>query len=66
MEHIHNTRTVFSEKSKMVSFASPIMRNTVVFSARSRFPAKLICCIAFESASSPVCLNLLRSTYNVY
>ena len=36
----------------MVSFASSIMKNIVVFYARCRFSGKLIICIAFESASS--------------
>ena len=56
MEHIHNTFTVPCEKSKTVSFASSIMKNIVAPSARSRFPAKLICCIAFGSALSAYCL----------
>ena len=50
--NIHNTFTVLCEKSKTVSFASSIMKNIVPFSARSRFPINLICCIAFGSASS--------------
>ena len=56
MEHIHNTLTVPCEKSKMVSFASLIMKNIVAPAAQSRFPVKLICCIAFGSASSGSCL----------
>ena len=54
MEHNYNTCTVSYEKSKMVSFASSIMKDIVVFPAQSRFvnPVKLICCIAFGSASS--------------
>ena len=40
MEHIHNTLTVPSEKSKMVSFASSIMKNIVAPAARYRFPVK--------------------------
>ena len=39
----------------MVSLASSIMKN-FVFLSRSRFAAKLICCIAFGSASSAWCL----------
>ena len=39
--------TVPCEKSKFVSFASAIVKKIVAYSARSRFPAKLICCIAF-------------------
>ena len=44
------------EKSKTVSLASPIMKNICVFPFRFRFPVKLICCIAFGSASSFCCL----------
>ena len=43
--------TVPCEKSKTTSFASSIMRNILASSGQSRFPAKLICCIAFGSAS---------------
>ena len=56
MEHIHNTPTVHCEKSKMASFASSIMKNTVAPPARPRFLAKLICCIVLGSASSSCCL----------
>ena len=56
MEHINNIFTVSCEKSKTVSYASSIMKNIVAPSARSRFPVKLICCIAFGSASSYCCL----------
>ena len=52
---IYNTFTVPCEKSKTVSFASSIMKN-VVFPGQSRFPVKLICCIAFGSTSSSYCL----------
>ena len=55
MEHIHNPFAVPSEKSKTASFASSIMENIVAPSARSRFSVKLICCIAFGSASSTCC-----------
>ena len=44
------------EKSKMVSFASSIMKNIVVISSHSRFQVRLICCIAFSSAPSACCL----------
>ena len=37
--------TVPCEKSKTVSFASSIMKNTAAFWAK--FPVKLICCIVF-------------------
>ena len=36
----------------MVSFDSSIMKKIVLFSARSRFPVRLICCAAFGSASN--------------
>ena len=52
MEHIHKTFTAPCEKSKTFSFPSSIMKNIVAPSARSRFPLKLICCIAFGSASN--------------
>ena len=55
-KHNYNTCTVSYEKSKMVSFASSIIKDIVVFPAQSRFPVKLICCIAFGSASSAYCL----------
>ena len=51
-DDIHKTLTVSCEKSKMVYFASSIMKNIVASSSQSRFPVKLICCIAFGSASS--------------
>ena len=54
--NIHNTFTVPWEKSKMVSFGSSIKKNIVAHSARSRFPLKLICYIAFGSVSSACCL----------
>ena len=55
-ESFHDTLTVPCEKSKTFSFASSIMKNIVVPSARSRFPVKLICCTAFGSTSSAGCL----------
>ena len=47
-----------SSLRKMVFFASSVMKNIVVFAIgyRARFPIKLICCIAFGSASSACCL----------
>ena len=45
-----------NEKSKMVSFASSIVKNIVVVPSRSRFAVKLIRCIAFGSASRACCL----------
>ena len=47
------------EKSTADSLASLIMKDIIVFPARSRFPVKLICCIPFGSASSACCF--LRS-----
>ena len=55
VEHIHNTFTILCEKSKTVYFTSSVMENIVEPSARSRLPVKLICCIAFGSASSYCC-----------
>ena len=52
MEHIHNTLTSPSEKSKMDSLASSILKNIVTAAVWSRFLVKLIFCIAFGSASS--------------
>ena len=44
------------ERSKMVSFASSVMKNIIVFPPRPKFVVKLICCVAFGSASSTYCL----------
>ena len=59
VEHIHNTFTVPCEKSKIVSFASSIIKNIAMFPSRSRFVVKLICCIAFGSVS--IAYSLLKS-----
>ena len=48
--------TVSSEKSNMVYFVSLIMKNIVSPFAWSRFPVKLICCIAYGLAWSAFCL----------
>ena len=48
--------SVSCEKSKMVSFASSIMKNIVAPSSRYSLPVKLICGIALGSASSVCCL----------
>ena len=56
-DEIHNTPTVLCKKSKIVSFVSSIMKNMVVFPPRSKFPVKLICWIAFGSASSACCYH---------
>ena len=53
---MYNTLTVPCEKSKIVPFASSIMKNIVVFPTRSKFSEKLSCCIAFGSASRAGCL----------
>ena len=53
---IHNTLTVLCEKSKMISFAFSIMKKIAMLPSRSKFAVKLICCIAFESASNVYCL----------
>ena len=56
MEHIYYTLTLFCEKTKMVSLASLIMKNIIVFPIQSKFPIKLICCVALGSATSVFCL----------
>ena len=57
---LYNTPTVPCKKSKIVSFTSSILKNIVVLSltplTQFRFPPKLTCCIAFESALSGCCL----------
>ena len=55
-DDIHNSFTVPCEKSKVVSFASSIMKNIGLFPRRSRFAVKLTLCIASGSASSACCL----------
>ena len=57
-DDIYNILTVPCEKSKTVSFTSSVMKNIVVssFPSQARSPVKLICCIAFRSASSACCL----------
>ena len=55
-DNIHNTLTVSCEKSKMFSFTSSIMKNLTQLFAPLRFPVKLICCVAFGSASIACCL----------
>ena len=61
-EYFYNTLAVPFEKPKIVYFVSSMMKNIVFFPAHSRFPAHLICCIGFGSASSVCCL--LRSIAN--
>ena len=53
---MHNTFTVTCKRFKMVSFASSIMKYSSVCAAQSRFLLKLICSMAFGSASSAYCL----------
>ena len=48
----HNNLIALFEKSRTVSFASSIMKNIVEAPALPRSSVKLICCIAFGSASS--------------
>ena len=55
-DDIHNTLTAPCEKSKIVSFASSIMKNINLLLVPLRFPVKLIYCNAFGSASSACCL----------
>ena len=50
MNHLQKFLTVSFEKFKTVSFAFSIMKNIAAFF--SGFPVKLICYIAFGSASS--------------
>ena len=52
----HNIFTALFEKSKTYFFASLIMTNVYVSPARSRFPVKLVSCIAFGLTSSFSCL----------
>ena len=47
-----NEYKIRCEKSKMVSFASWILKMIALFPSGSRLPVNLIWCIAFGSASS--------------
>ena len=51
-----NALTVPYEKSKILSVGSSVRKSISLFPPRSRFPVKLICCIAFGSASRARCL----------
>ena len=53
-----NKFTVPCKKAKK-SFASSIMKIIVAPSSRTRFPVKLICCIAFGLTSSACCLLVI-------
>ena len=46
------TLSKLCKKFKEVSYTSTKMNNIAVFSARSRFPVKKTCCVAFGSVSS--------------
>ena len=48
---MYSTPTVPCEKSKIISFASSIMKNIIVFPAWSKFAVKFVCSIAFGSTS---------------
>ena len=48
----YNVLTVSFKNFKIVYFNCSRMKNIAVIRGRSRFPIKLICCIAFVSASS--------------
>ena len=43
MQHIYNTFTVPSEKTKTISFAFSRMKNTLVYPGLYKFALKLIC-----------------------
>ena len=69
---IHNTLTVPNQKSKIASFNSSVMKNIDLLFSLSRFPIKLICCIAFGSVSSACCflksiaiILCFRNNYNL-
>ena len=47
VEHVYNTLSGSCENFKIAYFTLSVMRNTIVFPARSRFPVKLICCVTF-------------------
>ena len=57
------TFTVSCEKSKTISFASSIKKNNAA--CWPKFPAKLICCIAFGSASSACVYFAIIYCYNL-
>ena len=61
----YNTSTGPFEKSKIVFFASLVMKNTVMTSSQVSFPVKLFCCIAFQWESSIIYWNLLVPTYSI-
>ena len=67
VEHIRKKFTASFEESKIVYFTALIMKHMVAPAKfRSKFQAKLICCITFGSPSSACyLLNLVRS-YNSF
>ena len=52
VKYIYNILPIPCQKSKMVSFGTSRMKSIVIISGQSRFPGKLICYIAFGSAST--------------
>ena len=59
---VYNTFTFLYEKYRIVSLTSSKIKSKILFPALSRFPIRLVCCIAFGSASSASCL--LKSIAN--
>ena len=51
-DDFYNTYTVSCEKLKMGFFTFSIIKNNDLSLPPSKFPVKLICCIAFQSAAS--------------
>ena len=64
-KHVYKTLMVPCEKSKMVSFASSVTKKIVAFAGLSKFPVKLIYCIALGSVLSVFCL-LNSCAVNLY
>ena len=60
----NKTPLVYFGKSKAVSFAPSIMKSICALQAWSRFPVKLIYCIAFGSACS-FCSSLKSVAINL-
>ena len=66
-KQICNTFSVPCEKSKIISFASSVLKNIVVFSFWSKFSVKLISWTAFWSVSSALCLLIsIAITYIIF
>ena len=66
VEHSHNTFTVPCEKSKMIFFASSIMKNIVAPATWSRLPEKINLLLLDQYQVLVVYLNLLLSFYTNY